>query len=155
MDTAQGRVCRSFSTLLTAFKLYADFHTAVSLKLLEAGGDTLLIDCHSFSAQPNLLNAEPSEIDICIGYNDDDSCPPRTTIDTIAHHFASSGYKIGINVPFSNAKTFAVPAPYHSVMIEVNKRLYMNEQTLQKSAEFERLQQDIQSLYDGLAKRES
>ena len=32
-------------------------------------------------------------------------------------------------------------------MIEVNKRLYMNEQTLEKTAGFEKLRNDIQSLY--------
>ena len=34
-----------------------------------------------------------------------------------------------------------------SVMIEVNKRLYMDENTLEKSEGFEKLKQDIQSLY--------
>ena len=59
---------------------------------------------------------------------------------------------MGINEPFSNSKTFAVPGEYYSVMIEVNKRLYMNEYTLEKTEGFERLKQDIQSLYRYLLK---
>jgi N-formylglutamate amidohydrolase len=39
---------------------------------------------------------------------------------------------------------------YNSVMIEVNKRLYMNEQTLEKTYGFDRLKADIQSLYGKL-----
>ena len=39
-------------------------------------------------------------------------------------------------------------------MIEVNKRLYMDENTLEKSEGFEKLKQDIQSLYEVLLKDE-
>lgn len=138
---------RSFSTLESAFALYADFHAEVSKKIVEMGEGTLLIDCHSFSSLPNLLNSNPPDIDICIGYNDDETCPNKVTIGNIVQYFKARGYKVGINEPFSNSKTFSVPVKYHSVMIEVNKRLYMNEQTLEKTEEFERLKQDIQSLY--------
>jgi N-formylglutamate amidohydrolase len=63
-------------------------------------------------------------------------------------HFMIRGYKVGINKPFSNSKTFVVPVKYHSVMIEVNKRLYMNETTLEKIKGFKKLKNDIQSLYE-------
>jgi N-formylglutamate amidohydrolase len=36
---------------------------------------------------------------------------------------------------------------YHSVMIEVNKRLYMDEATLEKSRGFGKLRDDMLSLY--------
>ena len=97
------------------------------------GEGTLLIDCHSFSSKPNLLNSNPPDIDICIGYNDDDTCPNKVVIGNIVHYFESLGYKVGMNEPFSNSKTFSVPIKYHSAMIEVNKRLYMDELTLEKN----------------------
>ena len=112
----------------------------------------LLIDCHSFSALPNLLNANPPDIDICIGYNDDESCPDNDIIGNMVHHFESLGYKVSINEPFSNSKTFAVPVPYHSVMIEVNKRLYMNEYSLEKTCGFNKLKSEINALYELLLK---
>ena len=114
----------------------------------------LLIDCHSFSALPNLLNANPPDIDICIGYNDDETRPNKVVIGNIVQYFKSLGYKVGINTPFSNSKTFLVPVKYNSVMIEVNKRLYMDENTLEKSEGFEKPKQDIQSLYEVLLKDE-
>ena len=145
---------RSFSSIHSAFKLYADFHTEVSMKLLELSGSKLIIDCHSFSSIPNLLNRNPpSDIDICIGYNDDDTCPDKVVIGNIVQHFKSQGYKVGINEPFSNSKTFAVPTEYHTVMIEVNKRLYMNEETLEKNDNFVHLHQIIESLYRKLLKK--
>jgi len=139
---------RSFSTLHSAFRLYLDFHTEASLKLLDMRGSVLLIDCHSFSSIPNLLNQNPqSDIDICIGFNEDETCPSKGVIDNVVQHFKSRGYRVGINIPFSNSKTFSVPTDYHTVMIEVNKKLYMNEDTLEKIDNFYRVKHDLQSLY--------
>lgn len=145
---------RSFSSLRSAFKLYSDFHTETALKILDTIGTKLLIDCHSFSSLPNLLNRNPpADIDICIGFNEDSTRPNRVTIDNIIHHFVSLGYKVGVNNPFSNSKTFSVPGEYHSVMIEVNKKRYMDEHTLEKNDGFDRLKADIQSLYTILLKQ--
>lgn len=140
---------RSFSTLSKAFHYYADFHAKVSKKIVDMTfmNRILLIDCHSFSAHPNLLNPTPLDIDICVGYNDDETRPRKKVIENIARFFESYGYKVGINEPFSNSKTFPVPVTYHSVMIEINKRLYMNEETLEKSNGFCRLKKDLESLY--------
>ncbi len=137
---------RSFSTLKTAFPLYADHHAEVSKKLVEMGEGTLLIDCHSFTSMPNLLNSNPPDIDICIGYNDDETCPDKVVIGNIVQYFRMLGYKVGINKPFSNSKTFPVPVKYHSVMIEVNKRLYMDERTLEKTEGFMKLKSEILGL---------
>ena len=143
---------RSFGNLQESFALYADHHATMSKKIVRMPGSVLLIDCHSFSSFPNLLNPNPPDIDVCIGYNDDETCPNKEVIGEIIQHFKSLGYKVGINEPFSNSKTFSVPVEYHSVMIEVNKRLYMNEQNLEKTAGFFRLEHDIQSLYNVLLK---
>ena len=145
---------RSFSTLKKAFNYYADFHAHVSKKIVNMTfmNRILLIDCHSFSSQPNLLNSNPPAIDICIGFNDDETRPNNIIIEKIVTHFKAYGYKVGINVPFSNSKTFAVPVNYHSIMIEVNKKLYMVEQTLEKINGFNELKGVINSLYEMLQK---
>jgi len=132
-------------------KEYLAFQHKVENDLLEAyykGEKILLIDCHSFSAQETKLVPYISEIDICIGFNEDESKPSDTTIEYIEGYFKSKGYKVGINTPFSNSKTFGAPVPYHSLMIEVNKRLYMDEVSGQKTDGFRRLQMDISELYD-------
>ncbi|MBR5653868.1 MAG: N-formylglutamate amidohydrolase [Prevotella sp.] len=147
-----SEIHRSFSSLTSVFKMYSDFHTEASLKLLKANGTELVIDCHSFSNHPNLLCPTPPNIDICIGYNNDGTHPYSVTLGNIIQYFKSCGYKVGINEPFSNSKTFSVPVKYHSVKIEVNKRLYMNEDTLEKTEGFEKLKQDIQSLYNIILK---
>ena len=140
---------RSFSTLRESFHYYADFHAKVAKEIVDMTimSKILLIDCHSFSAHPNLLNPTPPDIDICIGYNDDDTCPRKKTLGKIVSFFESFGFRVGVNEPFSNSKTFPVPVEYHSVMIEINKRLYMNEKTLEKTENFIWTQRIIQSLY--------
>lgn len=145
---------RSFSTLREAFKYYADFHAYVSKIMVDMTvmNKILLIDCHSFSNLPNLLNPNPPDIDVCIGYNDDETRPNDVIIGNIIQHFESLGYKVGVNEPFSNSKTFSVPVKYNSVMIEVNKRLYMNELTLEKTDGFIGMQHAIMSLYQTLLK---
>ncbi len=137
---------RIFSNLPSAFRLYADFHAMVSSTLVGLL-KPLIIDCHSFSNVPNLLNSQVTDIDICIGYNEDETHPDDVLIGTLIHHFKSCGYKVGLNAPFSNSKTFAVPSDYHSVMIEVNKRIYMNEQTLEKTEGFQKLKEAIDSIF--------
>jgi len=141
-------IYRSFSNRKEAFNRYMDFHASVSKKLFSMGDDTLLIDCHSFSNFQTLLCPNPPDIDICIGYNDDETCPDKVAIGNIIHHFQTRGYKVGVNSPFSNSKTFNVPVKYHSVMIEVNKRIYMNEQIIEKNDSFYKLKHDIQALYN-------
>ena len=131
---------------------YMNFHLEVA-KTLVRMERTLLIDCHSFSAFPNLLNANPPDIDICIGFNNDETCPPKMVIGNIVEYFKENGFKVGINNPFSNSKTFPVPKKYHSIMIEVNKRLYMDEHTLKKSEGFEKVRDVIQNLYPMLLER--
>jgi N-formylglutamate amidohydrolase len=83
---------------------------------------TVLIDCHSFPS-------DLSDCNICIGHNDDWSYN-KEIVDGIAKIFKSMGYSVEINKPYSNSISPKMPFPYTSVMIEVNKRVYMNESLL-------------------------
>ena len=109
VNGVHGKRTRSFGSKTDAFIMYSAFHEEAANRMAELEGSRILIDCHSFSALPNLLNSNPPDIDICIGYNDDETCPDKVVIGNIVHHFESLGYKLGINEPFSNSKTFAVP----------------------------------------------
>ena len=60
--------------------------------------------------------------------------------------YESLGYQVGINAPFSGTLT---PLKYYhknpsvkSVMIEINRKLYMDENG-QKTENFDKLKQDI------------
>ena len=85
--------------------------------------DALLLDCHSFPE-------ELSDIDICIGYNEDWSKPDKETIELAVNLFEDHGYVVGINEPYSNSETPDCPFGYQSMMLEVNKKAYMEDGTL-------------------------
>ena len=84
--------------------------------------ESVLIDCHSF---PSHL----SDADICIGFNDDWSYDEKL-INKIKKIFEDYAYKVRLNEPFSNAITPDTDFCYKSLMIEVNKKVYMNEETM-------------------------
>ena len=85
--------------------------------------DALLLDCHSFPE-------EQGDVDICIGFNEDWSKPDKELIDFTANLFEDHGYTVGINYPYSNSEAPPCPFPYQSMMLEVNKRVYLERQSL-------------------------
>jgi len=60
------------------------------------------------------------------------------------------GYGVKVNDPYKGVelvRAYSDPkAGRHSLQIEINKRLYMNEATLEKTAGFAGLQKNISSL---------
>ena len=91
---------RSFSKMEDAFSMYVDFHSMVAKQMVMCGDNLLLIDCHSFSNLPNLLNSAPPDIDICIGYNDDEIAKNKIDfkadfIDNILHVEITNGEPFG------------------------------------------------------------
>ncbi len=94
-------------------------------KLLEGEieENAILIDCHSFSP------ASDTDVDICIGHNDDWSFDPLL-VQIAVKTFKDSGYSVAVNAPYSNSLTPTSTHKYKSLMLEVNKKVYMNEPTL-------------------------
>lgn len=109
--------------------------------------DCLVIDCHSFPS------SQSEDVDICIGYNEDWSKPDSDTLKFIINHFKKAGYRVGVNKPYSNSISPLCRVKYHSVMIEVNKKLYMNEDTLSWNKESKKIKYFIRRLYDEINKR--
>ena len=103
---------------------------------------SLIIDCHSF---PGDLD---DEIDICIGFNEDVTRPHDDVLNIIAEHFASTGLKVGINTPYSNSMRVEKDIP--TLMIEVNKRVYLQEDGKTPNGEFGKINRLICGLYTKL-----
>jgi N-formylglutamate amidohydrolase len=114
---------REITDTKTLYKL-REFHLQELIKGIK--DNDVIIDCHSFSNTSN-------SCDICIGFNDDFSYDEEI-INIVVDEFKKSGYSVGINTPYSNSITPKSDVKYKSVMIEVNKRIYMNENTLQLSS---------------------
>jgi len=104
---------------------------------------TILIDCHSF---PEDL----SDVDICIGVNDDWSRPEERFLRSTVAHFSESGYRTEINKPYSNSMTPKCDHSYMSVMIEVNKGTYLRPNGELNPEKALRLRGSIESYFRGL-----
>ena len=102
---------------------------------------SLLIDCHSFPS-------DISDVDICIGYNDDGwSEPTDFVIELVSKFFNSHGYKVGVNSPYAESISPTTGFVYSSLMIDVNKRTYLDEQTLKLNNNAIELRKQLSVLY--------
>jgi N-formylglutamate amidohydrolase len=99
--------------------------------VLQENGRVLILDAHSFPElpQPSALDQNPDRPEICLGT--DDFHTPRQARDAFVHAFEGAGFSVRVNSPYAGA---IVPAAYYqrevaviSVMVEVNRRLYMDE----------------------------
>ena len=105
--------------------------------------ESILIDCHSFPP-------ELSDVDVCIGFNDDDSKPSDEVVGTIDDEFSKIGFTVGINKPYSNSVVFG--KPHKSIMIELKKSIYMDEETLLLRPNISiKVRNAIQRIYDRLS----
>lgn len=88
----------------------------------------------------------PMLADVVLGDLDGRTCDP-TYIGIVEDFFVARGYSVARNNPFKGVallRRFGHPAKNrHSLQIELNRALYMNEETGQKSAHFLRVQNDL------------
>jgi len=60
----------------------------------------------------------------------EDQNRPTVILELAVNLFEDNGYKVGINEPYSNSETPDCPFSYQSMMLEVNKRAYMEDGSL-------------------------
>ena len=118
--------------------MYREWRQRCAEKITE---DTLVVDCHSFTS------SLAPEVSMCIGYNEDDSKPSDEVIDFIIDEFKHR-FHVSVNEPYSRSIVFG--KNHHSIMIALNKSLYMNEETLVMHPDVYKIGNAIQAVYNGL-----
>jgi N-formylglutamate amidohydrolase len=124
-------------------RFYRPFNRAMEKEvqgLLDTFNRCLILDCHSFPSKPlpYELDQNAHRPDICLGT--DSYHTPIKLVEIAEKFFQTKALTTDINTPF--AGSFVPIAFYHhdvrvsSLMIEVNRRLYMKEKTGEKSASF-------------------
>jgi N-formylglutamate deformylase len=137
------------------------YHEAL-VRLLDAAhaqfGVVLHINCHSMNPVSGLMGEGGAGIpraDIVLGDRDGSSCAPRFT-HFVRDFFAACGYEVKVNDPFKGVelvRAYSNPAAgRHSLQIEINKRLYMDSASLQKTPGFQVLQAQLVQLVDALGR---
>jgi N-formylglutamate deformylase len=129
--------------------------TAVNEQLISTG-ETLIIDCHSFSDTPfkRDINQQTPRPDICIGT--DDFHTPRFLIEFSVNFFKQYDLSVEVNMPYSGS---IVPMAYYqqdnrvaSIMVEINRSLYLVNGTNVKGEGYEKIKSVIQTYLDEVSK---
>jgi N-formylglutamate amidohydrolase len=115
-------------------------------------GRVLHINCHSMRSVAGKQSEEGEgsvRADFVLGDRDGTTCDPRFT-ELARATLAGMGYAVKVNDPYKGVelvRAYSDPkAGRHSLQIEINKRLYMDEGTLQKTPGFRKLQKDLGEL---------
>jgi N-formylglutamate amidohydrolase len=102
--------------------------------------EAVIVDCHSFPDRPLTrdLDQEPSRPDFNIGT--DPFHTPSRFIDRSMEFFEKHHYSLGIDRPYRGT---IVPLEHYgknpdvrSIMLEINRRIYMDETTTRKSENY-------------------
>jgi len=152
--TATGRTLRRNLSPSERDGLLARFYdphhatlTAAVEAALPGEGVCLILDCHSFPSVPLPYEADqnPSRPDICIGT--DPHHMPAAFVTVLQQTFQQAGLTTAINHPFAGAlvpmKHLNVDLRVRSVMVEVNRRLYMDERTGEQCSQFGSLRKTL------------
>jgi N-formylglutamate deformylase len=139
---------------------HAPYHRALQDALDAAHarfGRVVHLNCHSMNAVSGAMGQGGpgrARADFVLGDRDGTSCDPALT-EFVRATLAARGHDVRVNDPFKGAelvKAYADPhRRRHSLQIEINKRLYMEEATRERHAGFEVLQADLMHLLAALA----
>jgi N-formylglutamate amidohydrolase len=154
---ALKRMLQPHETRHLVTQYYEAHHQRLSTEVkeeLEKHGKALIVDCHSFPSQPLPCDRDRSipRPEFCIGT--DPFHTPRALVQATAQRIQAMGYRLGINRPYAGTM---VPMAFYqkdrrvaSIMVEVNRSLYMDELAGTKSYRFDTVQAQIQTLLDAI-----
>lgn len=137
-------------------KYYRPYHKALEELIEEAHynfGQVWHINCHSMpsaSAQPKrpigLVGGQPQIPDFVLGNRDGATSSLEFTREVKAF-LKDLGYVVSLNDPFKGVELIRRHADpsrgRHSLQLEINKALYLNENTNEKNANYNALKADI------------
>lgn len=115
-------------------KIYDEHHNQldnITTNILQKYEECIIIDLHSYSDEQVFRLFKYQNVpDICIGI--EEKFYSKELTDYFLNYFQSNGYTTMINYPYSGS---IIPNKYYrcdnvkiiSIMIEINKRVYMND----------------------------
>lgn len=137
-------------------RVYKPYHAALGRLLSDtraAFGLAVLIDCHSMPSTVRGLVGR-TRPDIVIGDRYGSSCAPGLA-DLVSDIFLRYGYSVSRNKPYAGGyitEHYGKPAHgFHALQIEINRALYLDEETLRRNENFERVREDLAAVIDDLA----
>ncbi|MEQ9518033.1 MAG: N-formylglutamate amidohydrolase, partial [Parvibaculum sp.] len=139
--------------------IYMPFLETLRLLLentLRQFGKAILIDCHSMPSTPGLTgDNEHDRPDIVLGDRYGTACAPGL-IERTESILQAMGYRVARNNPYAggfNTEHYGAPAHgLHALQIEINRTLYMNEHTVERTRGINKLSKDMTHLVQELGR---
>jgi N-formylglutamate deformylase len=138
---------------------YRPYHAALEAeidRLHETFGAVWHINCHSMPAVGDRNADDPgrARADFVLGDRDGTTCGAEFTA-FVAGTIRAMGYAVAINDPYKGVeivRRHGRPAHRrHSLQIELNRRLYMDEESLEPHAGYPALEEDLRRLVEAIA----
>ncbi|MGZ5862696.1 MAG: N-formylglutamate amidohydrolase, partial [Methyloceanibacter sp.] len=137
-------------------RLYTPYHATLRALLLEAEaafGLAVLIDCHSMPSSP-MADQSGGRPDFVLGDRYGASCNAELT-RLAAAQLKALGYAVALNKPYAGGyitEHYGRPQlGRHALQVEINRALYMDETTFERSAGFDGLKRDLERMARALA----
>lgn len=128
-----GRIFNNGKNKANILKKYYDIHhkklDIISTELIKKYNYCYIVDLHSYSDEfVYKLFKKENNPDICIGY-EEKYMQKELLIETVKY-FKKCGYSVSVNKPYSGSiipnKYYGVDNKICSIMIEINKRIYLD-----------------------------
>lgn len=135
------------------------YHDALASLLDEAQrahGRVVHVDCHSMASMGDRTTEDGvvARPDFIVSDRDGTTCAPELTA-LVVGYFRDLGYSVAINDPYKGfelVRRHGRPAEgRHSLQIEINRALYMDEASLSKRSGFLAMERHMQGLAGALA----
>lgn len=136
--------------------LYKPYHRALRLLINKAHrtfGTVIVVDCHSMPSV-GVSRDEPRRPDVVIGDRYGTSCAALLP-DTVEQTMRQLGYSVGRNKPYAGGfitEHYSNPVSgLHTIQLELNRAIYMDERLHERSPRFARVAADFATLANALA----
>jgi N-formylglutamate deformylase len=140
-------------------RFHAPYHRALAELLAAAHtrhGVVYHLNCHSMNSVAGRMGEGgqgTARADFVLGDRDGSTCDPQFT-EFVRSTLAAMGYVVKVNDPYKGVelvRAYSDPARgRHSLQVEINKRLYMDEPSRSRHAGFAPLQQNLLQLTDAI-----
>ncbi len=139
--------------------IYMPFHERLKRLIAdarEAFGCAVVIDCHSMPSVGGPMDKDTGRrrADVILGDRFGSSCADAVT-DAAEQTFRSLTYSVARNTPYAGGFTtrnYGRPgAGVHTMQIELNRGLYMDEQAMERLAEFATVADHMTAVIEALA----
>ena len=134
--------------------LYRPYHLALRNLLHRTWsqhGVAVLVDCHSMPS--NAGRSDKIKADIILGDRFGTSCG-AAIVDAAERELRGLGYLVARNKPYAGGfitEHYGNPAAgWHALQIEINRALYLNEETLERTHGFAELKLDLKHVMEAV-----